>query len=97
MSDFIKLIGAIGDNADKLGSVGILLLGFGAFVYALFKEEIVTGKRYREMLRGSNEYKEALTAANAELDSVKEALIRLQVEKEYGWNPPITRSRRVRQ
>lgn len=87
MSDFVKLIGAIGENADKLGAIGILLLCFVGFCYALFKDILVTGNRFREHVKAEKEFKEALNAANTELDNVKEALIRLQAEKEFGWYP----------
>lgn len=84
--DFAKLIGAIGENADKLGALGLLLLVNVAFLYALAKDRLVTGNRWRDEIEDHKETKAALQAAMTELKAVTDALLRLQVEKELIWN-----------
>ena len=94
MADLIKLLGALGENADKLGTVGVLLLVIIGFAYALGKEKIVTVGQYKEKAQTAAEYKEALAKVNEELDRVKEALLRLQLEKEFTWGAVPKRTRR---
>lgn len=97
--DFVKIIGAIGENADKLGALGLLLLVNAAFLYALAKDKIVTGNRWVDEVTEHKETKDALKAANIELTAVKEALLRLQVEKELLWKSqpqPRSQSRTTR-
>lgn len=93
MKEFTDAIGAIGTNSDKLGAVGTLLLCFLGFLYALSKDILITGARYRELKANEQEYKEAAKVANAELERVKIALVKLQAEKDYGWQPKPRRAR----
>ena len=85
---------SISENADKLGSVGTLLVVLVGFIWALSKDYLVTGSRYRETKASEAEYKAAAKAAIAELDMVRISLTRLQTEKEYGWQPRIKRRSR---
>lgn len=97
--DWAKLFSEIGANADKLGALGILVVINVAFLYALAKDKLITGNRFRERTqddaREIAELKAALTTANAELTSVKESLLRLQVEKELIWSKPTATRRRA--
>ena len=100
LEDLAKLIGALGENADKLGALGLLLLVNIAFLWALAKDKLVTGNRFRERTerdaKDNEELEAALKAANAELAMVKDALLRLQVEKDLLWsNQPSRRTRRA--
>jgi hypothetical protein len=99
LEDFVKVLGAIGENADKLGALGLLLLVNAMFLYGLAKDKIVTGNRWQEKLKAEAETKEALRAALSELTAVKEALTKLQVEKDLLWRNtslPSTRTRKRR-
>lgn len=90
-----ELISETVKNADKLGTVATLILVILGMGWALAKEKLVTGGRWREKLAVCAKSESALDAANEELDAVKEQLIRLQVEKEYAWQKPQGRTRRV--
>lgn len=94
MKELAEGLSVIGQNSDKLGAVGTLLVCFIGFIYALSKEHLVTGPQYRALKASEAEYKKAAKESLAELDRVKEALIRLQAEKEYAWQPKPTRRAR---
>jgi hypothetical protein len=96
LNEFVKLIGQIGENADKLGALGLLLLVNFAFLYALNKDKLVTGNRWRDEITLHKDCREALKTANTELSAMKEALLRLQIEKEMIWSKETPRQHRAR-
>jgi hypothetical protein len=87
MKDFVSLLGALGQNADKLGAIAILILDLVAIVYGLGKRIIVLGYIYDEKVVANKELSSALKEAVEEIDEGKIALTKLQVEKELtlGW------------
>lgn len=85
MSDLLRLL-----QADAITASGVLLAGFAFFCLALWKEWLVTGKRWAEKVAACALLTEALEAANAELRAERDKMIalrvrleRMRVEQEY--------------